>query len=37
MRKIIKVEPHTFEAMKEHVWKYVMVEEYESVMNTDVW
>eukprot|EP00253_Pinus_taeda_P019079 PITA_19079 len=38
MRNMIQAEPHTFEeAMKEQVWKDGMAEEYESIMNNDVW
>ena len=35
---MIQAEPPTFEEdMKEQVWKYAMDEEYESIMNNDVW
>eukprot|EP00253_Pinus_taeda_P027783 PITA_27783 len=38
MRTIIHAEPSTFgEAVKEHVWKDAIAEEYESIMKNDVW
>ena len=38
MRTMFKAKPPTFkEAMKEQVWKDAMAEEYESIINNDVW
>eukprot|EP00253_Pinus_taeda_P004792 PITA_04792 len=38
MSDIIQFEPCNFEgAMKEHVWRDAMVEEYESIMKNDLW
>lgn len=38
MSTMIQVEPPTFkEVIKEHVWKYAMDKEYESIMKNDVW
>lgn len=38
MSTMIQAEPPTFEeVIKEQVWKDVMAEEYESIMENDVW
>ena len=38
MISIIQVEPPTFEeAVKEQVWKGSMAEEYDSIINNEVW
>lgn len=38
MNTIVQNEPSSFEeAMKHHVWKDAMNEEYESIMKNDVW